>query len=721
MIQTSNSVSKVLNIKNITSSTIDIERKYIASASKIIKESLENPVTKEGLDDIPKTVIGNKFKDEVEAVRNIKSLASNDTIYNNTIYKLVYWFNHSFKDMQNAVENLDLRSDKYDIAVVVNEITKHELIMYYILSRLGIDIRIYVNSYDNIAKLDFVVTSEDIIISGYTDKIDVSALLENNQFNINENKSVETFEEALEYFDSTKYGVYTIQGIELEDNSDNILESYKSKWKFNETSLSDIETIKNISDIPRLNKNNLNYVVTTLSNFIEASKGSIGEKIRDAFIKFGLEKCKGIDNSTIITNKLVYHIKAINYLLKAGNSKIVFELDTYKQLDKEVIQILSNSEAVSILILCRKKNENIQEELSGIKIKEIKTFPNSRSTKQFGIKTSATMAYTAKEALDKTLFNGHVAGLYRSGQFKNIEATRFMLTFPEIKQWIAQPLYLRPNYKANGNTVEAPVMFNVIEGIGESLDEYKASIALSVVYKNTIKQTDCWVDDVTKQIDSIHLDEDTVFINHNVDSKAPFDKQKKLYNISKGELDVEAVSNITNYKYSYLEASKQLLMIKKIEDLLRITQAKDEKTIDRVLNVCLNLDKCCMLSDRRAILNMIQQNDFAGDTFGIVLVISDKTKLSSAAMIVLMYMSMLGFDINILVPTGYSIGIEPFVNLFAINVINLGHPILDTAKINGMQLWYENNPELLMIAASQDGLSNETSTKKKGFFSKLFS
>ena len=71
MIQTSNSVSKVLNIKNITSSTIDIERKYIASASKIIKESLENPITKEGLDEIPKSIIGDKFKNEVEAVRNI--------------------------------------------------------------------------------------------------------------------------------------------------------------------------------------------------------------------------------------------------------------------------------------------------------------------------------------------------------------------------------------------------------------------------------------------------------------------------------------------------------------------------------------------------------------------------------------------------------------------------------------------------------------------------
>ena len=162
-------------------------------------------------------------------------------------------------------------------------------------------------------------------------------------------------------------------------------------------------------------------------------------------------------------------------------------------------------------------------------------------------------------------------------------------------------------------------------------------------------------------------------------------------------------------------------MIKKIEDLLKVNQVKDEKTVDRVLNVCLNLDKCWLLSDKRALLNMIQQNDFAGNTFGIVIVISDKTKISSAAMITLMYMSMLGFDINILVPTGYSIGIEPFVDLFAINVINLGHPILDTVKINNMQLWYEDNPELKKIAASQGGLSNEQSTKKKGFFSKLFS
>lgn len=716
MIKTDANSGKVLKVKNTSKNTFDTDRKFIESASDIINRNLSNPESKIACNELGNTDIIRKYIEEVEKIQNIKSLASNETIFNNTVYKLNYWITN---DLKRIIERHSGNRINCRLAVIADRVSKHEMIIYYILSRLGAEIQIFVNDFNGLENIDFVKSSEDIMLIGYTDKIDTKLLTEKNEFKINTDATVETFEQAIDCFLSKEYGAFSINGVDVNDTSDSIIENKISNCIYCKDNFSN-PTPEEIAKIQHLNSKDFNYVVNTLSIFIVCNKDGIAKNIRDAFIKFAYEKCNNV-NASIAYNKLVKYVITLNKILIEDKNTIVFEVNEYNELTKGIIDILKYSKKYKVLLLFRKKiTYEYLEELGST---NIITLNNSREASGDTNK-SYTMAYNAQEIMNRTIFNGEALGLYRNGQFRNVSCSRFVSTFAEIEQWIHQPLYLRPGYNAKDNNVVVPTMFNMIKGYGNDLEQYKRVInALISCTKNeqasnVVSNLVYFDNDIKEYPDIIRRassDSTMVFINHLCDYKSSFKNQtKKIYN--NGKLNRDLLKLVKNYKYSFLDIGIQEIILDKIEQLINMQEDKSESTVDMILNVTLNI------SDY--IMNMLQISDFSYNSFSVCVVILEHTLLNTPFLLKLVFLNLLGFDINIVIPTGYNVGLDEKIEKLGINCIMLGNMQFNESKEYylsklGLEEFIEYSSKMSMYRVTN--IKNQKESKSsKGFFRNLF-
>lgn len=269
--------------------------------------------------------------------------------------------------------------------------------------------------------------------------------------------------------------------------------------------------------------------------------------------------------------------------------------------------------------LCKLKDDSLYEKVyqEGM---ELGKFPESADQLSF-----STAAYNAEQDLNTLMYQD--TGMYRNRQFKRAIPVTLSTTYEEISILWDQEAKYRPNFETLSDRVMLPVIFAKISGVKNSdRNKYWESAAKLVT-------------------------EDTCLI-----TKLPFMSSQE-YNpvrahaasfFKNGKLQVQKIKQHPSYRYGYIREDMQDYMFDKLQQLIEsrliqgtLTQGTEYTIISTVLNLNKN------------VLRMIQKFDFTRQIPKLILINTAEDLCSLEDSIFTAFMNLLGFDVLLLIPTGY--------------------------------------------------------------------
>lgn len=583
--------------------------------------------------------VNNKLTTINNEVLNHKSqLFTSESQFRNFKIKILFWCYNQFKDVIDALD-----TNKNCVIAIYNTPSKHEQIFIKWLAEFGASIIIVSSDLDIPDKPEYKVNRLDI---GTNEHLEYSKEHKESKSNTSTSqyKSINDIETAL--YKNNEVVKVNVVGI---DNYDEACNFYGKLYIQSSNNSSSIlitngfskPSYEQTSKIPRLSKNNSEYITTTLCNFISISNKDIEDKLKEAFkIKFKSAEYKDISDQQLY-NKCVYAICILNNIFSTNDINKITYYGCPSNNDCIILSILTLIDNISLIIACSDKNKHY-------KIDNIETLTLSSSTEIFPIPMvdkrdqAFTMAAQAQVVVNKILFSGETLGMYKIGQLRKCHVKHFNTTYDELKLWWNKDMYIRPGFEADGDTVTLPTVFKIVKGVP---DKNK--------YFNEVEQYCCGKTIICKSVSEIRSLCSSNFcqINHGTDIKGTsFKSQKPFY--ENGKLNRDRIKTGINFKYYLLEWQKQDLVLDAIEDVInnnKIDKSEIESTnvfIDTVLNLGLNLST--------DVLQAIQWFKFYTYNPNIVVTITQADIPDIHDVIILSIMQNLGFDILLFVPTCYS-------------------------------------------------------------------
>ena len=341
----------------------------------------------------------------------------------------------------------------------------------------------------------------------------------------------------------------------------------------------------------------------------------------------------------------------------------------------------------------------------------IKFFSMPKVDKRNVIKTAAA---SAERVINDELFNGQTLGLYKPGQFTQFECTRFTTTFDEIKIWWKKDTYLRPGFYGNGNNVVIPNMFKIVAGVHDNMDngsgtadlQYIRYISRLITDKTFLFRTTLSFNNSVQA--SINNGAGHRIVNRCDTNRTSVSERKPFF--ENGVVYRERIMSGANYRYGFLSADKQEAIFTNIEKLIndgyinyKSYNVSFEVFVDAVLNTLLNL--------HLEIARVIQWYMYYNESPKVILVMESEQSLALQSVILLVFLSMMGFDILVFVPTCYNTIENRVTESFIYDKHIIGESMLNIKVDEIKQL-----PDL--VEGSNENVMDEP--KKKGFFSRLF-
>ena len=258
----------------------------------------------------------------------------------------------------------------------------------------------------------------------------------------------------------------------------------------------------------------------------------------------------------------------------------------------------------------------------------ISEFPKNTTTLGVG-----TVAYHAERELDEIMYKD--TGLYRSQQYGAANVLILKTMYEEISILWKEEMKFRPNFSTDNGVVTLPVIFAKVCGVKNS------------------NVTDYWID--IKNL----FTADTVF--YSAFPIIPEEAVRQLSNgmpsfLYNGKLKREELKRSRIYKYSMLREEAQEHILDKLQLLLDekiIRGTFQDGTEYGIMAIALNLDKVMM--------RLIQKFDFTKTNPKLICVLTGEQIMSKEDTIFLSFLSLLGFDIAVFVPTGYNV-LEKYYN-----------------------------------------------------------
>lgn len=590
----------------------------------------------------------------------LNKLATNETIKRNAYTKIVYWLKKMFIDIL----------DKPSKIVIYNApMGKYEMYTMYILSKLGINVIIITK---DIQKLKLSLY-KNVILQEYHTNENLS--IQNSARETKRDYNIKSIAELKEYIKSrNEIPTICLSGC----SEDKIVELNNFLvWLNNEAVESSIlifkheipkPTSEEARSIPRPEVNNLVGIVYTLvSKLNKASPNR--NTISDTICNVMKSELDGETNATKIYSRCVTIICWANkYLL--NNKDMPKAVIVYGEIDKSTnsfIKILSKLN-INTMLICTDKEK--------LKSTDIETLDLGESLPLFKYPTGeirekqATIAYNASQEINSLLFNGNTLGLYRDRQFNTCKCITLNTTYDEVAIYWHQETKFRPHFRVEDNIVTVPNFFIKISGCNSNYQRYLDEVS-RLVDDNTIVYYD------TGFIDTSNL---KMFINHGASVNGiPFKEQVKIVN--NHQINPNVIMGYKNYNYGFISQDTQFHMLSKIQELLDCkciehSRMTEESFEDLVLNVTLNLNT--------ETLRLIQWFDLTQHTPKIVVLSQTEKIVTLEDTIYLVYLSLLGFDIAIVVPTCYN-SIERYLpsNMYQEHII--GQPKFDT-HINNLKV-----------------------------------
>lgn len=319
-------------------------------------------------------------------------------------------------------------------------------------------------------------------------------------------------------------------------------------------------------------------------------------------------------------------------------------------------------------------------------------------------KSSSTIAYQASQEMNELLYNGQTLGLYRDRQFIDCKSLLVKSTLDDIRIYWNQEVKFRQHFKVESQVVTVPNFFVKISGVGDTKEYYKLLEELNKDPEHTL---------IYDRIDFLHdaelgIDLDKAQVNYESDSYtfqgnafipdmvdvtpiksirvrngaiySSREAGKRLTNniIKNSLLDIEQLLKSNACPFSHLEVVTQVYILKKIQEtldskdiILVANGLSDADYYDVVLSITLQIGK--------SILRLLQWFDFTKATPKLIVLNNNEREPTLLEAIYLLFLSYLGFDIAIVVPTMYrSIGAVLSSSIY--QDIQIGEPKFDISS-----------------------------------------
>ena len=297
------------------------------------------------------------------------------------------------------------------------------------------------------------------------------------------------------------------------------------------------------------------------------------------------------------------------------------------------IKLLSRLPVDVLILVPDKSKKCILEDklLYEINYKEslvVKKYPQDPSELRLG-----TAAYHAERELDSILYED--SGIYRDRQYGRADSVIMQTMYEEIYILWKQEMKYRPNFKVIDDTVTVPVIFSKICGVKDkNLGAYWADI---------------------KQL----FTQDTLIYNRFPIIKAGAHNPLKSVAaefLKNGRLQRNVIKKHKLYKYGFLREEVQEHILDKIQLMInkRIIRGTFESGTEYMIAATvLNLDK--------SVIRLIQKFDFTKSNPKVICLSLDEEGMTLEDTVFLTFLSLVGFDIAVFVPTGYQT-IERYYN-----------------------------------------------------------
>lgn len=262
--------------------------------------------------------------------------------------------------------------------------------------------------------------------------------------------------------------------------------------------------------------------------------------------------------------------------------------------------------------------------LSDLKKQEL---PNAENITKFPtskqIVSTTTIASKAEAEIQNVLYSGEL-GIFKENQYSQANVSYLNCTYDEIKLLWHEELRMRQGFETKDNVVTLPTIYARLGGIPDG--DYSR-------FTQTLND----------------LKSDAILIQNDI-------YKEQAVNIfaaecmENGKVSIQKIRQHRAYKYAYLRDDIQVYMLSKIQELLDIgvIQGVGKNGVENILfQVVLNLPQ--------QFVQALQNFDFTKKNPKLINVRTSTEQMSLQDSILVTYLSLLGFDILLVVPTGYNV------------------------------------------------------------------
>lgn len=247
-------------------------------------------------------------------------------------------------------------------------------------------------------------------------------------------------------------------------------------------------------------------------------------------------------------------------------------------------------------------------------------FPTEQSGLQVG-----TAAYHAERELDEALYNG--TGMFRDYQYNKANSVVLRTMYEEIDILWKQETRFRPNFSVVDDTVNVPVIFAKVSGVKDA------------------QPTKYWKAVQNLLTDNTFIISGAPFLTQNLPNPMKYNSGNYIRN---GRLNREAAKASRDYPYRHLREETQTFIFDKID--LLISSRAIKGTFENGMEYLI---AATLLYMPAQIVRMIQGFDFTKVNPKIIYINTGETPISTEDAILMAFLSLAGFDVLFLVPTGY--------------------------------------------------------------------
>lgn len=433
-----------------------------------------------------------------------------------------------------------------------------------------------------------------------------------------------------------------------------------------------------ISEIKRSNYSSPAMAVSELARNIILNNTKLQQMVRYEFSQTML-KYSGQSSVNKFVNMCVYILCWLKRWQKklfsdfSGNNLPCFVLFNCGMDENQAVftEILSRL-PVDVLILnpklkniCPVNNDNLIEFTHESPL-EIEVFPEEGVSMRAG-----TVAYHAERELDTLMYQD--TGIYRNHQYSKASSIVLDTMFEEIELLWNQELKYRPNFSTDNGEVMIPVFFAKVSGVKDGNVKAYWQFVKRLITEDTIVINGTQRGSVnphssganpysgggmnTRSLGSINpysLSNANPY-SANIRNSAPVQSgntsQSAVAFWKNGSLQRAAIKNSPDYPYKVLREEMQDYILDKLQLLIdsRIIKGTFENGMEyKIISTVLSLD-----SVNREIVRKLQNFDFTKKNPKVLYINTGDNAITPEQAIVMEFLSMAGFDILFIIPTGY--------------------------------------------------------------------